>query len=141
MVVAKSKPFIRRRHRSRHQLDKSSSHCHNLHAILMSPVLALDYCISTMLWLHTMMFQFSLYGLYLALYLFCHATGHTHKLERSEEERLKDGSITSSCSNGVRRTRRKRSSTDQVRKEDYGQENDSGYLSDSDPEEAFEETS
>ena len=138
MVVVRSKPFIRRRHKSRHQVDKSSSHYHNLHTILMSPFLAIDLCVSSILWLQTMMFQFSLYGLYLGLFLFCHATGYTHKLERSEEERLKEGSITASCANGVRRIRRKRSSTDPVRKGDYGQENDSGYLSDSEPEESFD---
>ena len=69
MVVARSKPFIRRRHKTRHQVDKSSSHYHNLHTILMSPVLAIDLCISSILWLQTMVFQFSLYGLYLGLFL------------------------------------------------------------------------
>ena len=46
--------------------------------------------------------------------------------------------VSSSWNKGVWRIRRKRSSKDPIRKEEYGQENSSGYLSHSDPEEAFE---
>merc|ERR1719305_2012802 len=53
-----------------------------IHTLAASPLLALDLLVSSALWLHTMIFQLTMYGVYIGLFIFCHATGMTHKLER-----------------------------------------------------------
>ena len=53
-------------------------------SVLASPLVVMDFSVSSLLWLHTMVFQLTMYGVYLGLFVFCHATGLTHKLERPE---------------------------------------------------------
>ena len=80
MVVAKSKPILRRRHRHQSRSPvrvQSQRSCLSLTDLLTSPLYILDLVISSLLWLHTMLFQLSLYGVYIGLFVFCHATGQT----------------------------------------------------------------
>ena len=53
MVIVRRKPFISRRSR----------------ILLLFPFIILDACVSSMLWLHTMIFQLSLGAVYIALFL------------------------------------------------------------------------
>ena len=46
-----------------------------IHTLAASPLLALDLLVSSALWLHTMIFQLTMYGVYIGLFIFCHATG------------------------------------------------------------------
>ena len=43
--------------------------------LLTLPLFILDLGVSSMFWLHTMLFQLSLYGVYIGLFVYCHATG------------------------------------------------------------------
>ena len=148
MAVAKSKPILRRRHR--HQSRSSprvQSQCLSLTDLLTSPLYILDLVISSLLWLHTMLFQLSLYGVYIGLFVFCHATGQidfsndglilihisgmTHKLERTDVRAKSEVSVK-------RRGKQDAVSRPVVRKEIsekyYSREDESGYLTDSDRE-------
>ena len=154
MAVAKSKPILRRRHR--HQASSSRQgrgSCLSLTELLTSPLYILDLGISSLLWLHTMLFQLSLYGVYISLFVFCHATGRvirrrkmvifkvihvnnsgmTHKLERTECRARSKVSVKRSEQQGAVHMSRP-----VVRKEisdrDYSREDESGYLTDSDRE-------
>ena len=78
MAVVKSKPILRRRHRlthhSAHHIQNRRS-CLSLADLATSPLFMLDLVISSLFWLHTMLFQLTLYGVYIGLFVFCHATG------------------------------------------------------------------
>ena len=78
MAVVKSKPILRRRHRlthhSAHHIQIRRS-CLSLADLATSPLFILDLVISSLFWLHTMLFQLTLYGVYIGLFVFCHATG------------------------------------------------------------------
>ena len=43
--------------------------------LALSPLLVLDVSLSSLLWLHTMIYQLTMYGVYIGLFIFCHATG------------------------------------------------------------------
>ena len=69
-----------------------------------------------------MIFQLSLYAVYFVLFILCHATGNTHKLERSERRTLKTELMTLE--------------TDAVKEEEsLCHENESGYFTDTEEEE------
>ena len=93
-----------------------------------------------------MLFQLSLYGVYIGLFVFCHATGQmitydglilihisgmTHKLERTDVRAKSEVSVK-------RRGKQDAVSRPVVRKEIsekyYSREDESGYLTDSDRE-------
>ena len=71
-----------------------------------------DLSVSGLLWLHTMVYQLTMYGVYLGLFVFCHATGLTHKLERTQ---------TSAAAKAV-----------ELKSLEDRTEDESGYLSDTD---------
>ena len=80
--------------------------------MLASPLVVMDFSVSSLLWLHTMVFQLTMYGVYLGLFVFCHATGLTHKLERTQ---------TSEAAKAV-----------ELKSLEDRTEDESGYLSDTD---------
>ena len=144
MVLSKTKPIVTRRQR-RSQLNRTlhSTSDHSLHSLcrslLWSPLLAADLAVSSLLWLHTMVFQLSLYGVYLGLFVFCHATGHTHKLERSEHERQVYNKTreTKHVSSETLRVSAPQITSDQVSDDKHDvdmSQDESGYLTDSDRE-------
>ena len=146
MAVAKSKPILRRRHR--HQSRSSprvQSQCLTLTDLLTSPLYILDLVISSLLWLHTMLFQLSLYGVYIGLFVFCHATGQidfsndglilihisgmTHKLERTDVRARSEVKRSGQKDTASRPVVRK-----EISEKYYSREDESGYLTDSDRE-------
>ena len=102
-----------------------------IHTLASSPLVALDLLLSSTLWLHTMVFQLTMYCVYIGLFFVCHATGEdfhvtavstlvfltgmTHKLERPPPQSEMEEEPDCACDTG-----------------EEGTENDSGYLSDSD---------
>ena len=130
----KTAKYIRRKSK-RNSLPKvqtnSSPFRWLIHTLALSPLLTLDLLLSSLLWLHTMVYQLTMYGVYLGLFIFCHATGEdtedsysfnatfisfsglTHKLERTPPQ--SEVMAEPDCDTG-----------------EEGTENESGYLSDSD---------
>ena len=90
-----------------------------VYTVLLSPLLLVDLLLSSLLWLHTMVYQVTMYGVYIGLFVFCHATGLTHKLERTQRERE---------THSVHRKPLEDRTEDRT-------EDESGYLSDSDCDE------
>ena len=74
----KTAKYIRRKSK-RNSLPKvqtnSSPFRWLIHTLAWSPLLVLDLFLSSSLWLHTMIYQLTMYGVYVGLFIFCHATG------------------------------------------------------------------
>ena len=74
----KTAKYIRRKSK-RNSLPKVQSNSSPfrwlIHTLALSPLLALDLLLSSLLWLHTMIYQLTMYGVYVGLFIFCHATG------------------------------------------------------------------
>ena len=74
----KTAKYIRRKSK-RNSLPKVQSNSSPfrwlIHTLALSPLLALDLLLSSLLWLHTMVYQLTMYGVYVGLFIFCHATG------------------------------------------------------------------
>ena len=47
-------------------------------------LIIVDLMVNIFLFIYAMAFQFSVYGIYLGLFIVCHATGNLHKLEKTE---------------------------------------------------------
>ena len=74
----KTAKYIRRKSK-RNSFPKVQTKCSPfrwlIQTLVLSPLLTLDLLLSSGLWLHTMMFQLTMYGVYIGLFIFCHATG------------------------------------------------------------------
>ena len=85
----KTAKYIRRKSKRnvspRAEADWSSSLC-LVWSLAVSPLVMMDLGVSGLLWLHTMLYHLTMYGVYLGLFVFCHATGLTHKLERTQPD-------------------------------------------------------
>ena len=123
MAITRRKSFISRRRRIISRDDQNAlKNRRMIINLFLFPLIILDVCVSSLLWLHTMIFQLSLYAVYFVLFILCHATGNTHKLERSERRTLKTELITLE--------------TDAVKEvESLCLENESGYFTDTEEEE------
>lgn len=111
----KTAKYIRRKTKRSSSLRTATDSCSNLSlalSLLVSPFLLVDLSVSGLLWLHTMVYQLTMYGVYLGLFVFCHATGLTHKLERTQ---------TSEAAKAV-----------ELKSLEDRTEDESGYLSDTD---------
>ena len=111
----KTAKYIRRKSKRSSSLRTATDSCSNLSlalSLLVSPFLLVDLSVSGLLWLHTMVYQLTMYGVYLGLFVFCHATGLTHKLERTQ---------TSEAAKAV-----------ELKSLEDRTEDESGYLSDTD---------
>ena len=80
----KTAKYIRRKSK-RNSFPKVQTNCSPfrwlIHTLAVSPLLALDVVLSSALWLHTMMFQLTMYCVYIGLFIFCHATGEDSYLQ------------------------------------------------------------
>ena len=85
----KTAKYIRRKSKRnvsvKAEADPSFSLC-LMSSLAVSPLVMVDLSLSSLFWLHTMLYQLTMYGVYLGLFVFCHATGLTHKLERTQQE-------------------------------------------------------
>ena len=85
----KTAKYIRRKSKRnvsvKAEADPSFSLC-LMSSLAVSPLVMVDLSLSSLFWLHTMLYQLTMYGVYLGLFVFCHATGLTHKLERTQPE-------------------------------------------------------
>ena len=85
----KTAKYIRRKSKRnisvKAEADPSLSLC-LMSSLAVSPLVMVDLSLSSLFWLHTMLYQLTMYGVYLGLFVFCHATGLTHKLERTQQE-------------------------------------------------------
>ena len=95
MAITRRKSCISRRSRIMLRDDQNALKNRRMMInLFLFPLIILDVCVSSLLWLHTMIFQLSLYAVYFVLFILCHATGNTHKLERSERRTLKTELMT-----------------------------------------------
>ena len=85
----KTAKYIRRKSKRNVSLKAEADHSFSLcllSSLAVSPFVMVDLSLSSLFWLHTMLYQLTMYGVYLGLFVFCHATGLTHKLERTQQE-------------------------------------------------------